>query len=80
MAVTRISEELCTGCGLCVQVCTEDVLRFDELRKKPFVMYPRDCVACRFCEAFCPVGAIEADFTRPRKMPGIPQGAGKVRR
>ena len=71
MVVKKISEQLCIGCRICRDVCTEDVIRFDEGKKKPYVMYPKDCVACLFCEAFCPVGAIEADLTRPRKMPEV---------
>ena len=71
MVVKKIYEEMCIGCGMCVDVCMEDVIRFDEARKKPYVKYPRDCVACLFCEAFCPVGAIECDYTRPRAMPEV---------
>jgi NAD-dependent dihydropyrimidine dehydrogenase PreA subunit len=71
MVVKRIVEDLCFGCRLCVEICTEDVLRFDEAKKKPFVKYPRDCVSCLFCEAGCPVGAIEVDLTRGRKMPEV---------
>ena len=71
MVIKKINEELCFGCRLCVDVCTEDVFQFDEERRKPKVKYPRDCVACLFCEAWCPVGAIEADLTRPRKLPEV---------
>ena len=71
MVVKRINEELCFGCGLCVDLCTEDVLRFDEVKKKPYVKYPRDCVACLFCEAGCPIQAIEVELTRGRKMPEV---------
>jgi NAD-dependent dihydropyrimidine dehydrogenase PreA subunit len=71
MVVKKISEELCIGCRICVDVCTEDVFRFDEAKKKPYVKYPRDCVVCNFCEIFCPVGAIELNLTRGRKMPEV---------
>jgi NAD-dependent dihydropyrimidine dehydrogenase PreA subunit len=37
MVVKRIVEDLCFGCRLCVDICTEDVLRFDETKKKPYV-------------------------------------------
>ena len=71
MVPKKICEELCIGCKRCVDVCTEDVFRFDEIRKKPILKYPKDCVACMWCEAFCPVGAIECEYTRPRKMPEV---------
>jgi NAD-dependent dihydropyrimidine dehydrogenase PreA subunit len=54
-----------------MDVCSEDVIRFDEAKKKPYVKYPRDCVVCFFCEVFCPVGAIELELTRGRKMPEV---------
>jgi NAD-dependent dihydropyrimidine dehydrogenase PreA subunit len=71
MVIKKIHEDLCFGCHLCVDVCTEDVIWFDDAKKKPYAKYRRDCVACNFCEAFCPVGAIECDLTRPRKMPEV---------
>jgi NAD-dependent dihydropyrimidine dehydrogenase PreA subunit len=71
MVVKSINEQLCFGCHLCVDACSEDVWRFDESKKKPFVKYPRDCVSCKFCEAWCPIGAIEVNLTRGRKMPEV---------
>jgi NAD-dependent dihydropyrimidine dehydrogenase PreA subunit len=71
MVVKKINEKLCFGCGLCVDVCSEDVWRFDNTKKKPYVKYPRDCVCCKFCEAWCPIGAIEVELTRGRKMPEV---------
>lgn len=71
MVVKTINEKLCFGCGLCVDTCSEDVWRFDEVKKKPYVKYPRDCVSCKFCEAWCPIGAIKVDLTRGRKMPEV---------
>jgi len=71
MVVKSISDKICIGCGICVSVCTEDVLRFDEVKKKPYVKYPKDCVSCSFCEVFCPVGAIELVLTIGRKMPEV---------
>jgi len=69
--IKKISKELCIGCGQCVAVCTEDVLRIDDRTGKPYAKYPRDCVVCFFCEYFCPVGAIELEMTRGRKMPEV---------
>ena len=50
----RLDENECTGCQTCVDVCPEDVLRFDEDRKKPYVAYPEDCIGCGVCATKCP--------------------------
>jgi NAD-dependent dihydropyrimidine dehydrogenase PreA subunit len=71
MVVKKINEDLCIGCRICVKACTEDVFRFNEEKRKPYVKYPRDCVVCNFCEVFCPVGAIEVEQTRGRKLPEV---------
>ena len=34
MVVKNINEELCIGCKICVDICTEDVIRFDEVEEK----------------------------------------------
>ncbi len=71
MVVKNINEDLCIGCRRCVDVCTEDVFRFDDGKNKPYLKYPRDCVVCHFCEVFCPVGAIQVNAIRGRKMPEV---------
>ena len=71
MAVKKINEDLCRGCRMCVDICSEDVLRFDEDKKRPYIKYPKDCVACLFCEIFCPTRAIDIELIRSRKMPEV---------
>ncbi|MDY6875496.1 MAG: 4Fe-4S binding protein [Chloroflexota bacterium] len=44
--------ELCTGCGLCVQVC--DLLFWDEERQRPLI-----CDLCGECVRRCPEDAIQ---------------------
>jgi len=60
MPIESLSSEICIGCRICVDVCPEDVLRFDEKEKKAYIAYPEDCVACWVCEWFCPVKCIVA--------------------
>jgi len=58
MSIERIDEELCTGCGICVESCPMDVLRMDEEHNKPVIRYVEDCTLCAVCELDCPQDAI----------------------
>jgi NAD-dependent dihydropyrimidine dehydrogenase PreA subunit len=58
MAVEKIDENLCTGCGVCVEDCSMDVLRMDETSEKAYIKYPMDCMTCHMCEMVCPTDAI----------------------
>lgn len=64
MSIERIDPELCTGCGICINTCTMDVIRIDDESKKAVVKYPEDCMCCNYCEWDCPVGAI---YVSPEK-------------
>ena len=54
----NIDFDSCTSCKTCVKVCFVDVIRWDEIEKKPIVAYEEDCVACNACEIACPVKCI----------------------
>ena len=58
-AEIRINEELCTGCGLCVDVCSDFGLVIEGGKAKPGTTAVFGCVACGHCMAICPEGAIE---------------------
>lgn len=58
MPIESLSSELCTGCRICVDVCPDDVLRYNEEERKAIIAYPQDCCACWVCEWFCPVKCI----------------------
>ncbi len=58
MAIEKIDPELCTGCGICVESCSVDVIRMDESSEKAIIRYPQDCMLCEFCALDCPEGAI----------------------
>lgn len=60
----ELDEDRCTGCKICVDVCAEDVLRFDEDRGKAYVAYPDDCLGCGACAWFCPLKCIEVTIDR----------------
>ena len=58
MTIEKIDNELCIGCGICVQICPMDVFRMDEDSKKAIIRYPEDCMLCELCVLDCPEEAI----------------------
>jgi len=58
MAIERIDEDLCTGCGACVDSCPMDVIRMEEATGKAVIRYGEDCMICDQCALDCPVDAI----------------------
>jgi electron transport complex protein RnfB len=65
-----ILEIRCVSCGVCLQVCPTGVLDFAELtdhrvRTVAWLKDAPDCIGCSFCEAACPVEAIEMNAAQP---------------
>jgi len=63
--IPDISEQMCIGCALCVEICTTlgpDVLRVKPVegwkRGKAFVFYPERCISDGACIGVCPTKAI----------------------
>lgn len=53
----RFDSELCTGCGMCVEVCPHAVFRLDTDHA---LLADRDaCIECGACMANCEAGAIQ---------------------
>ena len=69
MPIKSLDQNICTGCGICVDVCPEDILRLNQDGKKGYIAYPKDCVACLMCEFFCPVSCIEVSVDKARPVP-----------
>lgn len=55
--ITKIDQEKCVGCGVCVIKCPLDTIRLDE-KGKAYIAYPDDCMTCYLCERNCKAGAI----------------------
>jgi NAD-dependent dihydropyrimidine dehydrogenase PreA subunit len=69
VAIERIDENQCNGCGICVNSCPMDVIRMDEGRQKAIAIYPEDCTLCAVCEIDCPQHAI---YVSPTKQAPVP--------
>ena len=54
-----ITDEPCTGCGACEQVCKEDAVKVDQDGPKPQFDWTK-CVDCGQCMAACPSGTLAA--------------------
>ncbi len=70
MGIKTFREELCNGCGLCVEDCPMDVFVMDEATGKAKLAYPEDCWECNrfFCETGCPTQAIEVTPAAVHKL------------
>ncbi len=67
MGVQKIDEELCNGCGICVEDCPTDALRMNE-KDKAYMAYARDCSVCFQCATNCPVAAVTVNSLSPRPL------------
>ena len=59
---TVIDQEICTGCGLCVEVCPDQTL---SMRDDKAVVTGKVSMQCGHCAAICPVEAIRVDAIDP---------------
>lgn len=48
----------CTGCGACVALCPQQILRIDEITQKCVVTDQSQCDRLGGCERICPTTAI----------------------
>jgi len=53
-----VDEELCNGCGLCVEECPVDTIEiYDDVAE----IYMDECIRCGICHTICPTEAIKHD-------------------
>lgn len=61
-----INKDKCNKCGICAEICSEDVFFGSKEREVPIVAYPDDCWHCNACVLECPVeGAIRLRIPLP---------------
>lgn len=56
--IQTIDTARCIQCKTCVEICTKDIIRWDEKENHSYVKYFDDCQTCYDCEISCPGGAI----------------------
>ena len=59
MPQPEIDTDECSGCGICVDVCTQGVL--DIVGSTAAIVNEDSCIDCGECVEECPMGAIEMD-------------------
>ena len=61
-----INKEKCTACGICANVCPQDVFFSSIEKETPIVSYPEECWHCNACVLDCPIeGAIRLRIPLP---------------
>jgi adenylylsulfate reductase subunit B len=54
-----IDADICTGCGVCVDHCPQDVFFGSQSKETPIVSFAEECWHCFACVLDCPAsGAI----------------------
>jgi len=67
--VLRLDKELCTGCGICSQICPKEAIEEHppsvvngRLKKKPTIdIDPKKCIFCGECVVLCPYNALKME-------------------
>ncbi len=60
-----IDEDICKGCGLCVDACPREILKIDEEKRNAGGYHPvtitlqDECISCALCAEICPDVVIE---------------------
>lgn len=60
MSVPEVNQEICTGCGDCVNYCPSGAVAV--VNGKATVVNADACDYCTECETICPSGAIKCPF------------------
>ncbi|MBC8584393.1 4Fe-4S binding protein [Youxingia wuxianensis] len=67
MAKMTVRENLCKGCGLCVEVCPKKIIFLDKSKLNVKGYHPAtviemdSCIGCAMCAIMCPDCAITVE-------------------
>ncbi|MBW2030860.1 MAG: ferredoxin family protein [Deltaproteobacteria bacterium] len=64
----KIDYRRCNGCGVCYNMCPQDVYGWDKDRDQPSISYPGECWHCGICEIDCPEKAIDVQLALQAKL------------
>lgn len=59
-----VEQNLCNLCGICYNVCPQDLFSFDKT-SPPAVAYPQECWYCGACVLDCPKEAVSLKLPLP---------------
>ena len=59
VASLELSQEKCTGCGICMEVCPHNVFAIED--KKAVILDKDRCMECSACVVNCAFGALSVD-------------------
>jgi len=57
----KVDRRKCNKCGICIDMCPMDVLRFNH-QGYPYMQYEDDCWYCDTCAFMCPRLAISLEL------------------
>ena len=64
-----INKNRCKACGICVNICPQDVFFGSKKKKIPVITYPEECWHCNACVLDCPQeGAIRLRIPLPMSI------------
>jgi len=71
MVSINVDPGLCTGCGLCEEVCPYGIMEMDGSRGQALINQERvrHCIRCGHCEAICPDGAVQVEYPGAGPVP-----------
>lgn len=67
MAIVTVNEDVCKGCGLCINACPKKIMEIDKQRLNKKGYHPahciqnEECIGCAFCATMCPDVAITVE-------------------
>lgn len=74
-----VDQDSCTGCGICVKICSSGIIDLADEVNPPRVQEANvsRCLYCGHCEAFCPSQALILNL-RPDEKVFLPADAGTI--
>lgn len=76
MSMFLLDKELCTGCGICSQVCSAGIIGLENQHSFPYIrsVVNKGCINCGHCLSACPQGAISLKKMPLNQCPPVTEG------